>query len=212
MHQNKEPITRSVSLPQRRLRAIAKCLLELSPPIQLSRTEPYLIKVVCISDTHNTQPPLPPGDILLHAGDLTEWGSFDELQAHITWLSSQPHQHKVIIAGNHDVLFDPEFLNANKERYPAEPGKTAADLDMKGVIYLEDSTVALDVTSNEGRTSRTVKIYGCPHTPQYTSSAFQVQRDEDHWNRKVPQGIDILLTHGPPWSHLDGLLRRGYQF
>ncbi|KAK3383993.1 metallophosphoesterase domain-containing protein 1 [Lasiosphaeria ovina] len=39
------------------------------------------VSVVCISDTHNTQPALPADDILVHAGDLTQSGSFAELQA-----------------------------------------------------------------------------------------------------------------------------------
>ena len=39
------------------------------------------IHIVCISDTHNThdsQTPLPNGDILIHSGDLTVSGTKDE--------------------------------------------------------------------------------------------------------------------------------------
>lgn len=38
----------------------------------------------------HTRPPIsiPPGDILLHAGDLTNYGTFDELQAQLMWLTS----------------------------------------------------------------------------------------------------------------------------
>ena len=57
------------------------------------------VSIVCISDTHNREPHLPDGDVLLHAGDLTKTGSFAELQAQIDWLDRQPHRHKVIIAG-----------------------------------------------------------------------------------------------------------------
>ncbi len=48
---------------------------------------------------------------MLHAGNLTKWGSFAELQAPLTRLSSQPHTHKVVIAGNDDVLIDRAFLD-----------------------------------------------------------------------------------------------------
>lgn len=41
------------------------------------------VRTVCISDTHNIQPELPDGDVLLHAGDLTNRGTFDELQAQL---------------------------------------------------------------------------------------------------------------------------------
>ncbi|KAI2785758.1 hypothetical protein POX_h09517 [Penicillium oxalicum] len=37
------------------------------------------IEIICISDTHNAQPPIPTGDILIHAGDLTQSGTFAEL-------------------------------------------------------------------------------------------------------------------------------------
>ncbi|PNP79668.1 hypothetical protein FNYG_07014 [Fusarium nygamai] len=51
------------------------------------------ISIVCISDTHNSQPRLPFGDVLIHAGDLTQSGSLGELKATIAWLNSQTHTH-----------------------------------------------------------------------------------------------------------------------
>jgi len=57
------------------------------------------VTIVCIADTHNQQPGLPNGNLLLHAGDLTQHGSFDELQAQLDWLNKQKYQFKVIIAG-----------------------------------------------------------------------------------------------------------------
>lgn len=37
-------------------------------------------RIVCISDTHNCQVKLPAGDVLIHAGDLTNKGSFQEVR------------------------------------------------------------------------------------------------------------------------------------
>lgn len=51
------------------------------------------IRVVCISDTHNLQPDLPDGDVLLHAGDLTGNGFFQPLQAQLDWLNKQKHRY-----------------------------------------------------------------------------------------------------------------------
>ena len=63
------------------------------------------IAVVCVSDTHNFESQLPDGDLLLHAGDLTEGGTFEELQEQLDWLNNQPHRHKVVIAGKpKDIL------------------------------------------------------------------------------------------------------------
>ncbi|ELQ33467.1 hypothetical protein OOU_Y34scaffold00937g14 [Pyricularia oryzae Y34] len=52
---------------------------------------------------------LPPGDSLVHAGDLSQYGTFAEIQAQLTWLAAQPHRHKVVVAGNHDLLLDSDF-------------------------------------------------------------------------------------------------------
>jgi hypothetical protein len=60
-----------------------------------------LITLVCISDTRNSTPSgIPDGDILLHAGDMTNKGTFAELQAQLDWISTLPHLHKVAIGGN----------------------------------------------------------------------------------------------------------------
>ena len=77
-------------------------------------------RFVCISDTHSRRTPVPPGDVLLHGGDLSSWGRVQNLEKTITWLASLPHPYKMcvfrvcsslsnltisprIIAGNHDV-------------------------------------------------------------------------------------------------------------
>ena len=36
-------------------------------------------RIVCISDTHNCQVKLPKGDVLIHAGDLSNQGSHAEV-------------------------------------------------------------------------------------------------------------------------------------
>jgi predicted phosphohydrolase len=173
-----------------------------APPTQQSPTD---IRVVCISDTHNThgtQPPLPAGDILLHAGDLTQSGTLPELCDVLAWLSVQSHPVKVFIAGNHDgALAEPETRAYIRQAYPA-------------LTYLENDAVEVTVRK------RTLRIYGGPYTPQCGTWAFQYPRFlpsnprlsgallyTDHpsaalWSR-VPPRIDVLLTHGPPLGHLD---------
>lgn len=113
----KPRIVSVVKLPHQRLRSCATKLRSLHrpPPPLPAPADP--VTVVCISDTHGTQPPLPDGDLLLHAGDFTRWGTFRELQAHLTWLAQQPHKHKVVIAGNHDLLLDPKFQRDHPEKW-----------------------------------------------------------------------------------------------
>ncbi|KAL8945464.1 MAG: hypothetical protein Q9183_008083, partial [Haloplaca sp. 2 TL-2023] len=131
-------------LPRHRLRSLAATLQSIHPPAPEPKASSGKITVVCISDTHGTQPALPAGDLLLHAGDLTKWGTFSELQAQLTWLAQQPHKHKVVIAGNHDLLLDCDFPRQHPERWnqaiaaaasesgrleQEEVGNSAEDLD-----------------------------------------------------------------------------------
>ena len=63
------------------------------------------MRIVSISDTHGMHRKMqkpPKGDVLICAGDHTGRGTLDEWQAFDGWLGEQPHQHKIVIAGNHD--------------------------------------------------------------------------------------------------------------
>lgn len=156
------------------------------------------ISVVCISDTHTTQPDVPDGDILLHAGDLTNRGSFEELQAQLDWLKSLPHRHKVVIAGNHDLLLDPGFVANFPDRIYEGNGTSRSDLDWGDVIYLNNSAARLKLPKE-----RSLVVYGSPLTEQSGTWAFQYPPIRSVWTDSVPLDTDVLLTHGPPKGHLD---------
>jgi predicted phosphodiesterase len=150
------------------------------------------IKLVCVSDTHNTTPILPPGDILLHAGDLTEFGTVEEMQAQLDWLGSLSYAHKIVIAGNHELLLDPAFADEMKTKSPDQP-----PLDWHDITYIENSSVELTVGT------RTVKIFGSPNTPAKGKGSFGYPPADDVWAGRVPADTDILLTHGPPRGYVD---------
>lgn len=146
------------------------------------------ISVVCISDTHNSQPALPDGDILIHAGDLTQSGSLSEMQTALAWLRSQPHPHKFVTAGNHDLLLDPSW----------DPAGTRRRLNWGDIIYLEDSIASVTVRG------RNLRVFGSPRSPRHGNWAFQYARTEDVWAETIPENVDVLVTHGAPAGHLDG--------
>jgi 3',5'-cyclic AMP phosphodiesterase CpdA len=58
-------------------------------------------RIVCISDTHNQTPKLPVGDVLIHAGDLTNQGSYTELKKTVEWLEKADFEAKIVVAGNY---------------------------------------------------------------------------------------------------------------
>lgn len=161
------------------------------------------IRVVCISDTHCTHEflsPLPDGDILIHAGDMTEFGTYEEAVLALDWLNSQKHPYKIVIAGNHDLIFtDTERRQQLIARYP----------DIK---FLHDDCTTVSVNG------RDILIYGHAQVPRSWYPAFQYDaikpadaaEGADRLWANVPNEADVLVTHGPPAYHLDRD-RKGFQ-
>jgi Icc-related predicted phosphoesterase len=141
-----------------------------------------LMRIVLLSDTHGHAVRTPDGDILIHAGDLTPSGTSSEIAAGVKWLASLPHRHKILIAGNHDRLFE------------KRPDEAASILHSAGVTYLQDACINI-----EG-----FLIYGSPWQPEFMHWAFNVPRGKlaKYWNL-IPPDLDILVTHGPPYGILD---------
>ena len=136
------------------------------------------MRLVLISDTHNRQDQLvlPEGDVLVHAGDFTMSGTEKEIVAFGDWLGAQRYAHKVLVAGNHDLLFEKDPERA-RSYIPAD------------VHYLRDSEVALDG----------VRFYGAPWQPWFLDWAFNLARGAEiaaKW-ALIPNGVDVLITHGP---------------
>ncbi|KAJ5177538.1 transcriptional regulator family: Fungal Specific TF [Penicillium coprophilum] len=169
-------------------------------PIPLQNNSAFPpVRIICISDTHNATPPLPSGDILIHAGDLTAHGTFDEVQAQLHWLSSQPHTHKIVIAGNHDLILD----EASEMKFLARQGISATkrkQLDWTGIHYLqgEEMTLELPILTAGEQQVRRLKIYGSPMTPEFGLWAFQYPPIRDVWSGQIPDDTDIVVVHGPP--------------
>lgn len=143
------------------------------------------MRIVCVSDTHarHHKTHLPPGDILIHAGDITDRGAIDEVTAFDEWLGTLNYlyRHKVVICGNHDFCF---------QEQPAEARRLITN-----AVYLEDSSVTI-----EGLT-----IYGSPWQPWFGDWAFNLQRGPElamKW-ALIPEDTQILITHGPPAGILD---------
>lgn len=141
------------------------------------------MKVVVISDTHTFERGLtvPKGDVLIHAGDATIVGSVEEVAQFAAWFESQPHKHKIFVAGNHDWLF---------EKAP----QLARPFIRSFGYYLQDNLIEIDG----------VTFYGSPWQPRFHDWAFNLDRGEairQKWDR-IPK-CDVLITHGPPWGVLD---------
>ena len=141
-------------------------------------------RIVCVSDTHNCNEKIvvADGDILIHAGDATTVGSVEQITAFNGWFASLPHKHKIFIPGNHDWLFE-----RNEEM--------AASLLDESITYLRDSSTEIGG----------LFIYGSPWQPRFYDWAFNLSRGaelDEKWAR-IPDEVNILITHGPPHGILD---------
>lgn len=153
------------------------------------------MKITFISDTHTKHKQvtdlLPGGDLLIHAGDFTSMGYKHEIQQFFKWFSGlNKYTHKIVVAGNHDLMFEDDPKQA-KEIISVYPNAT----------YLQDD---LELIGDDYSTA--VKVYGSPWQPEFYNWAFNLPRMgwelQQKWD-DIPVGVDILVTHGPAWGHLD---------
>ena len=74
------------------------------------------VRFVCISDTFDQLQNLiiPDGDVLIHAGNFTNYGSTVEFHSTKSILKKLPHKYKIIVPGNNDITqYDPFALYPN---------------------------------------------------------------------------------------------------
>lgn len=142
-----------------------------------------------MSDTHGQhgKVTIPDGDVLVFAGDLmTDGYRYSEILRFGDWFSSLPHKNKILIAGNHDHLF--EIFKQDCLEY------------FQDVDYLENSGVVLGG----------MKFWGSPVTLEFNNWAFNVSpaRIGQYWDA-IPTDTDVLITHGPPQGIRDSMVWKG---
>lgn len=147
-------------------------------------------RVVCISDIHGMHDrlQLPPGDLLVVAGDLLLLSrhyssSADEVKVadFVRWLARQPFRAAVVIAGNHDAVYERLGATRVQEIFDAAAG------EQRKLNYLCDNACV----------AAGLKVYGSPVSHgKSANKAFQVRRGTNSF-AAIPTGMDIVLTHQP---------------
>jgi Calcineurin-like phosphoesterase len=171
---------------------------------------PACTRIVCMSDTHGKHfdiPYLPPGDLLVHAGDLTKVGETSSVEDLSRYFQQQQDlggfREVVCIAGNHDITFHPDYYHKTWSRHirSFDPFETRQAL--QNCTYLEDSSARV--------INGQIAVYGSPWTPNFFQWAFNLKRGDqlgEMWNR-IPTDTDVLVTHGPPHGRGDVTLHSG---
>jgi len=170
------------------------------------------MRIVTLSDTHNLHNKItvPDGDLVIHAGDSTGRGTPHELEAFLVWFRDLPHRHKVLISGNHDFCFEESPRNPMRRQQAQWQGAVQGHgetivirsgigrdfvKDIGGITYLQD----------EGTVIEGLKIWGSPWQPWFFDWAFNLRRGPDIADKwaLIPDGTDVVVTHGPPAGILD---------
>ncbi|KIJ66659.1 hypothetical protein HYDPIDRAFT_127870 [Hydnomerulius pinastri MD-312] len=170
-------------------------------------------RFVCISDTHSQTFEVPEGDVLLHSGDLSKLGRYEDLEVTMNWLGELRHPVKIIIAGNHDLpLHEDWYRTQGWKKFHSQDGIENVSkirtlvAEKPGIIYLQDQKYTFRV--HEGRREWTV--YGSPWQPWFFGWAFNYLPGDASTHINKIQEVDILLTHGPPRNIRDLTLTNGH--
>lgn len=148
------------------------------------------MNILHISDTHfmHRYLEIPDGvyDMIIHSGDCSNHRSpylnEPEVRDFIEWYGSLDIKHKVFVAGNHDTSIEHRLV-------------TPEQIREKGIVYLENEGIEID-----GLT-----LWGTPCTPEFGKGwAWNRKRDKMYkvWEQ-IPEGTDIVISHGPPKNILD---------
>lgn len=147
------------------------------------------LSLTIFSDTHlrPLEPILRPyiSDVGIHCGDTLNSGSKSDFLEFLIQLERVRSKFKrfVYVPGNHDIYVE------------KQPDACRKDLESLGVDLLINQEIVI-----EGK-----RIYGSPYTPRFGRWAFMLDRGEairKVWDQ-IPEGLDVLITHGPPKGILD---------
>lgn len=181
----------------------------------------HAIRVICISDTHGKESRIPKNqipecDVIICAGDITNFGQHDQMIQFRDWLLNQKCKERIIIAGNHDLSLDKigiterRFDWALKGQSEIVPfTETKSIFEVPGIHYIENESIEV----------LGIRIFGTPssivsppcraiseeesESGRYGLWAFQHTLEDDLSKWSIPRGVDIVVSHSPPFGACD---------
>lgn len=197
---------------------------QVAEPLLQMPQAPMAVRIVHLSDTHNMHRqieakfPLPEGDILIHTGDFSDHGSPAELADFDDWLGEvgQRFRHVLLIPGNHDWW------------HTVRESVTSKALDPHAAIcpsFMQEQFKNCRVLINEEVVIEGLRIFGSAWAPwQKDGNPDRMGNTDGHvqtgnaWTQHggpldafslIPEGVDVLMTHGPATDIMDCIGRTG---
>ena len=133
------------------------CCVEYHHLFTMSSRNTISTRFLIISDTHGTSPftsdkadpSIPKADVLLHCGDISNFGNASEYEPVLSALKAADAELKIVIAGNHDLTLDKDYIK-NKIGWDADDQAmverakemwSGPDARANGLVYLEEDVL-----------------------------------------------------------------------
>ena len=161
----------------------------------------------CISDLHGHYPKLEGGDLLIVAGDLTARNSEECYRKWYRWLEKCDYKKIIVIAGNHDNRIQDKGFPPMPASFNIE---YLCDSGTEFVLGYPNLEPCFSEKEEKLYERKVLKIWGSPWTKKFEGMnpncmAFTVDTEEELASKfsLIPDDIDILVTHSPPYGVLD---------
>jgi Icc-related predicted phosphoesterase len=142
------------------------------------------MKIIALSDIHGhysthkifqSEFLIPFCDVLIFAGDYSFHSNILESDMFLDWFTTLDSKYKIVVPGNHDY-------------------------------YIEDLKIPnnIDVLTFGEIEYEGIRFFGSSYTPKfYNWNYMESEKDLETRYNKIPNDIDVLISHGPPKGILD---------
>lgn len=169
------------------------------------------VRIVALSDLHGTLPLISTYcDVVVVCGDIVplniQRDTLDSIcwleNAFFPWCMKLKCEKVVFVAGNHDFVF--ETLMTDRNGNHRKPNRVMKKLLTGAGQWFYDKIKYLE---NSELNYKGYKFYGSPWCPELSNWAFykndfELKREFN----KIPNNIDVLLTHCPPAMDTYGMV------
>jgi len=142
------------------------------------------VTIVCISDTHGHHRSLrmPPGDILIHAGDYTRFGKKEQAIDFNDWLGGLSYREKIVVQGNHET--NAEWKNNAK-----------IILSNATLLIHEPYDVKVEDVNNEFKGGGRIRFFG--------TEFFWPCKGHNPYFDQIDESVSIVISHCPAKGFVD---------
>lgn len=151
------------------------------------------MKILHVSDTHNSYPELPEADVLVHSGDMGIWGDIQEMHAGLEWLSKQKAPIKLFCPGNHDIFFDSFHIQGGDAE------------EVQALILNSEKEYGVSIYPEGAVEIEGLLFAFSSYQPNFMGWGFNVSHSEQLYSFREALRVnpDVLVTHCPQHGILD---------